>query len=215
MHWYVRAPGIGEDFSGNNGFTQDTLLPTVQAALTNINGVYTANLGRWPVSGSEKEAAAIIVSGEIKKTVLGNEVDMVTIEGVNAYPPILLRGGSGGGILNANGDLSGFTITGRVLKIRDGNTVTLGKNLTLTGGIASTDDMYWTPGKAGGGVLLDTTVGTRICKTGGIIEDANNTSFAKAFLAQGGLSYDLTIPDDVDIKLQCTSGNPVTWLTLP
>jgi hypothetical protein len=142
LNWYVQAPPSLGAFDGNTGLSPDAPLPTVQKALEAIKAVYSA---AWPLSGGVEEAAVITVSGEITNTTVSG--DMVKVEG--AYPPILLKGNPGKpGTLNAERTAANM---GCVLYIGPGNTVTLGENLTLTGGFTNSFSYF----QSGSGVQVD------------------------------------------------------------
>jgi hypothetical protein len=120
--WYVSSTGD----NSNSGTGPAAQLASVQAALTKIKSAY--NSGKWPAG----ESAVIIISGRITASgSLGSNESMVEITGAGSYPPIILEGAPAfGGILDANRKKGE---DGRVLFITN-NKVTLGKNLTLTGG---------------------------------------------------------------------------------
>ncbi|MDR1319396.1 MAG: hypothetical protein LBJ90_07200 [Treponema sp.] len=120
--WYVSAGG------NNSGGGADSSKPlaTVQAALDKIKSEYRG--GKWPAGKS----AVIVVSGTVtgSGSFKSNQA-MVDISGAGNYPPVILMGDPvKGGVLNANRNRND---EGRVLYIGN-NTVTLGDNLTLTGG---------------------------------------------------------------------------------
>jgi hypothetical protein len=98
----------------------------VQTALSRIKSVYRS--GNWPAG----ESAVIVVRGRVSKSgSLGPNDSLVEIVGKGNYPPIILKGDPAtGGILDANRKKGQ---EGRVLLITN-NKVTLGENLTLTGG---------------------------------------------------------------------------------
>jgi hypothetical protein len=189
LNWYVEAPPSPGAFDGNNGLSPDAPLPTVQEALNKIKAEYERYSGSWPVS----EVAAIAVSGPIIST--ASSGDMARVEG--AYPPILLKGNPGKpGTLDAKRTAASM---GRVLYIGPGNTVTLGENLTLTGGFTDSFSYY----SSGAGVMVDGNGqnGGVFNMTGGTIK--GNTGGSGVFLAEsaafnmsGGTIRDNTIEDD-------------------
>jgi hypothetical protein len=116
---YVSSNGS----DASNGTAPETPFATVTKALERIKVGYSD--GDYLESGISK-TAIIIISGTIPETPKTN--GMIEITGVNAYPPIVLRGKSDTekGILNANR-------LKRVLYVNS-NKVTLETNLTLMGG---------------------------------------------------------------------------------
>jgi hypothetical protein len=122
--WYVSAGGK----NSGGGTDSSKPLASVQAALNNIKSTYRS--GKWPAGKS----AVIVVSGTI--TASGSfkskpNQARIDISGAGNYPPIILMGDPvNGGVLNANRNRNN---EGQVLYIGN-NTVTLGDNLTLTGG---------------------------------------------------------------------------------
>jgi hypothetical protein len=151
----------GDD--SNSGADEASALGTVQAALEIIQAAYA---GDWPGKGEANEqSAAIIISGEIIADTGDEWHNMIVIEGVAAYPPIVLRGltsQEGSGIINA-ARKSG------VLDVADGNRVTLDAGLTLTGG--STAPME----RLGAGVRVSGS-GTTFEMRGGTICNNDSTS---------------------------------------
>jgi hypothetical protein len=120
--WYVSSNG------NDSGAGTDSSKPlaSVQAALAKIRSAYRS--GKWKAG----ESAVIVINGTITGSgSFGSNESMVDISGAGNYPPIILKGDPvNGGVLNAN---RSRTNEGRVLYIAN-NTVTLGDNLTLTGG---------------------------------------------------------------------------------
>jgi hypothetical protein len=120
--WYVSADGN----DSGSGTDPAKPLASVNAALDRIKSSY--HNGTWKAGAS----ATIVISGTITASgSLGPNGSMVDISGTGKYPPIILEGDPiKGGVLNAARDRSN---EGRVLYIAN-NKVTLGSNLTLTGG---------------------------------------------------------------------------------
>ncbi|GHV43593.1 hypothetical protein AGMMS49546_25630 [Spirochaetia bacterium] len=106
-------------------------------ALTAIQTAYSAGSGSLGTTANPIEVT-IIVSGTITDTSGAGSNAWLEISGADAYPPIVLQGAAGGGTLNAASSGKG------VLRIENSNKVTLGANLTLTGGTATSN--------SGGGV---------------------------------------------------------------
>jgi hypothetical protein len=118
--WYVSSTGNNT----SNGLTSETALATVKQALEYTRTEYSnENYPKVP-------EATIIISGSITETYASG--GMIEITGANAYPPIVLRGKSvtEKGMLDANQQ-------SHVLYIGGNNKVTLGENLTITGGNSS------------------------------------------------------------------------------
>jgi hypothetical protein len=123
--WYVSEYGN----AGNDGSDQNHALDKVQTVLDTIKSLHQTPHSTWTT-------AEIVIIGTSQDTdpLVINDTDGSS----DAYPPILLRGlgPSAGGVLTA--DKSNWTGSGadgfRVLDIRNGAEVTLGNNLTITGG---------------------------------------------------------------------------------
>jgi hypothetical protein len=120
--WYVSSGG------NDSGAGTDSSKPmaSVQAALARIKASYRS--GKWPAG----ESARIVIQGTITGSgSFGPNQSMIDISGAGSYPPIVLEGDPvTGGVLDANRNIGS---QGRVLYIAN-NKVTLGDNLTLTGG---------------------------------------------------------------------------------
>jgi hypothetical protein len=171
----------------------------VEAALTRIKAAYWS--GKWPAGKS----AVIVINGTITASgSFGPNQAMIDISGAGNYPPIILEGGPvKKGVLNANRSRAN---EGRVLYIAN-NTVTLGKNLTLTGGYAlrggavcvgahgtaSRGEFIMTGGEIsgntaslGGGVLL---YKGNMTMTGGEIKNNTATKNYSGVMGTGGGVY--------------------------
>jgi hypothetical protein len=135
--WYVA--NYGNDISGN-GLASTTALKTVDKALKKIEDDHTAAKASGPLAPNGLPNATIVVigtSGDTKTILIDNN-------NANKYPPITLRGLSPAqpGILtadkdgwtNSDGTTSLVADAYRVLEITNGAKVTLGNDLTLTGG---------------------------------------------------------------------------------
>jgi hypothetical protein len=134
--WYVASSG--NDSTGNGSGTAP--FESVQKAVDVIAATYAT---RWPGYQTDPAPARILVSGDIVTGGATNGlVDISDSVLYNAYPPIILTGkgpGTNAGTLDATGHSK------RVLYI-DNADLTLGDNLTLTGGDAAND---------GGGVYIE------------------------------------------------------------
>ena len=124
LTWYVSNTGS----DSADGLSSGAALATVGKALALIQTGYNRGSG-WPLEpDNTPRKATIVIQGTVTADT-GTSNGMVEISGTNAYPPVELRGPAGGtGTLNAAGKNK------RVLYIADGNSVTLGDHLTLTGG---------------------------------------------------------------------------------
>jgi hypothetical protein len=124
--WYVANYGKDDDLGNYDGSTELKALLTVDKALALIATAH--NNGVTGIPGAT--IVVIGTSGDLK-TVTRNE----TKNGADTYPPITLRGlgPTQPGILTAD-KTPGWTGTYRVLLIQNGAEVTLGNNLTITGG---------------------------------------------------------------------------------
>jgi hypothetical protein len=174
-------------------------MASVEAALTRIKAAYRS--GKWPAGKS----AVIVVTGTITASgSFGPNQAMIDISEAGSYPPIILEGPPvNKGVLNANRNRNN---EGRVLYIAN-NTVTLGKNLTLTGGytlwggavcvgthgIASHGEFIMTGGEIsgntaslGGGVLL---YKGNMTMTGGEIKNNTTTQSYGSVMGTGGGVY--------------------------
>jgi fibronectin type 3 domain-containing protein len=140
--WYVSSAGNDT----NNGADPATPLATITKALELTRDAYSA--ANYPQEDDAPISTSIIISGTITES--SKTSGMIEIN-ETVYPPIELRGKSETetGTLNANQQ-------GRVLYITEGNKVTLGENLTITGGDARSD---------GGGVYNNGT----FTMSGGVI----------------------------------------------
>jgi hypothetical protein len=120
--WYVSEDGD----NSASGIESSSALASVQTALSRIRSVYRS--GNWPAG----ESAVIIIKGRIiAHGSLGANETMIEVAGAGNYPPIVLQGDPAtGGILDVNRKKGE---DGQVLFITN-NKVTLGENLTLTGG---------------------------------------------------------------------------------
>jgi hypothetical protein len=119
---YVAADGR----DSNPGTAPEEPLASVSRALSLIKASYRQ--GNWQPG----QSAVIRISGTLSaQGSFGANKSMIDISGAGNYPPLILEGDPlTGGVLNAGRTL---TNQGRVLYIAN-NKVTLGSNLTLTGG---------------------------------------------------------------------------------
>jgi hypothetical protein len=193
--WYVSDTGK----DSGNGTDPSQPLASVQAALDRIRRSYQG--GKWPAGKS----AVIVVSGTITASgSFGRDLSMIVISGKGNYPPIVLEGDPArGGVLNANRNSNN---QGRVLYIAN-NTVTLGDNLTLTGGytlwggavcvgtagspsdgefIIAGGEISGNTGGIGGGVLV---YKGHMVMTGGTIKNNTITDSYSNIMGYGGGIY--------------------------
>ncbi|MDR0689304.1 MAG: hypothetical protein LBG08_03425 [Spirochaetaceae bacterium] len=169
-------------------------LASVQTALNRIKTIYRGR--KWPAG----ESAVIVVSGRISGS--GSGMSMVDVSGAGNYPPIILKGDPlQKGVLDAKRSSSN---EGRVLYIGN-NKVTLGDNLTLTGGytvwgggvlvgIAGSEsagefvmaggEITGNAAQTGGGVMV---FKGSMTMTGGIIHNNTNTDYSKVPGEGGGV----------------------------
>ncbi|MDR2363400.1 MAG: hypothetical protein LBD65_03185 [Spirochaetaceae bacterium] len=191
--WYVSANGA----EANSGTDPAKPLASVQAALSRIKTAYKG--GKWPAG----ESAVIVVSGTITASgSFGNNMSMVDVSGAGNYPPVILKGDPvQKGVLNANRNSNN---EGRVLYIGN-NKVTLGENLTLTGGytvwgggvlvgtagsesagefVMAGGEISGNTGQAGGGVMV---YKGSMTMTGGIIHHNTNTDYSNTPGDGGGV----------------------------
>jgi hypothetical protein len=193
--WYVSASG--NDAEDNTGTEPGKPLASVQAALDRIKAIYRD--GKWKAGTS----AVIIIRGTINGPgSFGANKAMVDISGAGNYPPIILEGNSSrNGVLNARKNENN---EGRVLYISD-NKVTLGNNLSLTGGYALQGGAVYVttsnPSSEGefimaGGEINNNTAGLgggvwihkgKMSMTGGVIRDNATTKHANDMGAGGGV----------------------------
>ncbi|GHU84246.1 hypothetical protein FACS189473_1000 [Spirochaetia bacterium] len=152
-------------------------LATVKKALELIYADYTASGGAdWPLDGGNPKPATIIISGTIN-TPEGSAMDTTSTIIIGeassplVYPPIVLQGGTTPGTLRATG-------ARRVLYI-NGNTVTVGANLTISGG---------NPSSTGGGVMVGTT-GTFILNGGTISDNTATTTGGGVYVSGSGSTF--------------------------
>ncbi|MDR2160151.1 MAG: hypothetical protein LBP23_08825 [Treponema sp.] len=154
--WYVAQGGEDSITRGSEAAPFET----VSYALSVISDTYAGGAGWSRNGGSAPAPARILIKGTITET--GTWWGMIEIRDggglYGSYPPIILAGYGPGGTLDANNTKS-------VLYIYDAD-VTLGPNLTLTRGNASTN---------GGGVCM---VGNNssFAMTGGAIRGNTSTS---------------------------------------
>jgi hypothetical protein len=174
-------------------------MASVEAALARIKSAYRS--GRWPAGKS----AVIVIRGTITASgSFGPNQAMIDISGAGSYPPVILEGDPvNKGVLNAGRSRNR---EGRVLYIAH-NTVTLGNNLTLTGGytlwggavcvgthgVSSRGKFIMTGGEIsgntaslGGGVLLYKGAMTM---TGGEIKNNVTTKSYRNVMGIGGGVY--------------------------
>ncbi|MDR1212277.1 MAG: cadherin-like beta sandwich domain-containing protein, partial [Spirochaetaceae bacterium] len=178
--------GAGASGPAGNDSTGDGSLgkpyATIQKALEKAKTL--------PLDGSAE--LTIIVSGTITAVsgVVTND-GMVDISGTG-YPHIILKGAPGGGTIDALGKNK------RVLYIGDGNTVSLGNNLTLTRG--------------NGGVFVAS--GGTFTMEGGAIEDntVSGDSGGGVYVAGGG-TFTMKSGDLQDNKATSGSGGGVYIFT--
>jgi hypothetical protein len=145
--WHVSPGGNDETGAGSEGAP----FATIHKALDTIKTLY---IGEWSSSGDASPAPArILVSGTVTEG--GDSDGMILIRDsalYEAYPPIILEGGPGGGTLDADANASSQK---RVLYIKNGD-LSLGAGLTLTKGYENT----------GGGVYVS---GGKFTMKGGTI----------------------------------------------
>ncbi|GHT48067.1 hypothetical protein FACS1894102_0240 [Spirochaetia bacterium] len=118
--WYAAQNGN----DANDGQSEATPLATVSKALALIKTGYNENR-------EDGRTATIVIDGTIRGS--GNyntSKSMIEISGAGNYPPIILKGGKSGGVLDANVPDDG---DGRIMYI-DNNHVTLESGLVLRGG---------------------------------------------------------------------------------
>jgi uncharacterized protein YjdB len=132
--YYVSSTGYD-----NNTGVEASPLATVEKALALMQAAYTANGGSyWPKDTYNNPVSGqIIVSGEVSRGVVVTEA---------SYPPIIIKGkgsGSNAGIIKPQGSIR------QALKIDNGNKVTLGDNITITGGKGD-----WSTNSYGAGVYV-------------------------------------------------------------
>ncbi|MDR2617797.1 MAG: hypothetical protein LBC62_02895 [Treponema sp.] len=191
--WYVSVNGK------TSGRDPARSVASVQGALDSIRSLYRK--GKWPAGKS----AVIVISGTITGSgSFGPNRSMIDISGAGNYPPIILEGDPmNAGVLNANRNRNN---EGRVLYIAN-NKVTLGSNLTLTGGYslwggavcvgtagsASDGEFIITGGEIsgntaglGGGVLVYKGAMTM---TGGVIKNNINTDSYSGVKGSGAGVY--------------------------
>ncbi|MDR2134236.1 MAG: fibronectin type III domain-containing protein [Treponema sp.] len=111
------------------GSTQATALASVQRALKLINGWMTSLPPAWP--GMPAAPATVRVGGTVTRAAAGSNAGsdgMIDTAGL-VLPSLVMEGFSAAnpGVLDAQGQ-------GRVLNITAGKNISLGNNLTLTGG---------------------------------------------------------------------------------
>ncbi|MDR0600389.1 MAG: hypothetical protein LBG84_09980 [Treponema sp.] len=151
--WYVNTA------SGNNaghGRSEARALKSVRQAAALIKSYYgttTALRGAWPRTGGVLDPARIIVNGtDIYTTASVNTngaiAAAIDLSADSSWPPLYLAGKSAAqpGVLRVQRPQETKNL--RVLYIGSGNTVTLGPNMTLTGG-SLTRDGYSADGGAG------------------------------------------------------------------
>jgi hypothetical protein len=141
--------------------TETAPFATVGKALETIK---TAYAGNWPGKGtSEASPARILISGTVTGT--GGTKGMVDITDTalyTAYPPITLEGkgtGTNAGTLDANSH-------SRVLSIQYAD-VTLGANLTLTGGSADSGGGVYVNGSSSSFTMTGGTISGNEAVSGG------------------------------------------------
>jgi hypothetical protein len=183
--WYVSP--TGDD--SNAGISPSAPLLTPVKALALIKAAYADTTDIWPgKAGSNPMPAVIVVKGTVTHNSVSNIANTsgwLDVSGANAYPPIELRGagiGENAGTLNFNGGSK----TGRVLYIANGNKVTLGNNLTLTGGRLSSSGAA----NAGSGVYI-TSSGSSFIMTGGAISGITGY-LAPAVCVNAGTTFTMT-----------------------
>jgi hypothetical protein len=190
--WYVSASG--KDSEGGASYSKP--LASVQTALARIKIAYRG--GKWPAGKS----AVIVISGTVNASgSFRSNQAMIDISGAGNYPPIILEGDPvNKGVLNANRSRNNG---GRVLYIAN-NTVTLGDNLTLTGGytlwggavcvgthgkdsygefVMAGGEISGNTASLGGGVLI---YKGKMTMTGGTIKNNVTTSSYSNVLGIGG-----------------------------
>ncbi|AEF80583.1 membrane protein [Leadbettera azotonutricia] len=125
---------------------------TIKEGLSQIRAAYKSG------AFADGKRAVVVIEGIINlagEGVLSNK-SLVSITGEDEYPPIVLRGGGSGGVLDGENQV-------RVLYV-ESNNVTIADGLTLTRGNSKThNEMY------GGGVYLEKS---HLTMTGGTISDS-------------------------------------------
>ncbi|GHT92090.1 hypothetical protein FACS1894140_3630 [Spirochaetia bacterium] len=132
------------------------------AALTAIKNAKTGGL---------TAEVTIIVSGTINYSSGATANGWLDISGSGAYPPIVLQGTAGKGTLNATGSSKG------VLFIGNGNTVTLGANLTLKGGSGSSGSGVSVNGFGSTFTMSGGTISGNSANFGGGVSVGSDTTF--------------------------------------
>jgi hypothetical protein len=189
--WYVAPWGKnGEDSPRTGTGSEKAPFASVKEALNAIQAAYAPvgideyeSYDTWPGKGSDDPLPArILVSGTITNGMVeisdaddDDDDDRLYV----TYPPIILAGAPGGGVLDANGG-------GPVLKINNAD-VTLGPGLTLTGGID----------EAGGGVFVESGTFTM---TGGIISGNKAGNGGGVFVESGTFTMTGGIISDNDAE---------------
>jgi hypothetical protein len=142
--WFVSEDGVDAD---NGGTTRSNTLKTVAKAVSEIE------LAHAILAMTRADIVVIGTSGDTAQVLIDNDGDV--------YPPITLRGLSPtqSGVLTA--DKTSWSGINRVLRLMDGADVTLGNDLTITGGGRRSDVTY------GGGVYVQS--GSTFTMTGGTI----------------------------------------------
>jgi hypothetical protein len=180
---YVSGAGAsgtaGSDATGNG--SKEKPYATIQKALDKAKTL--------PLGGISDPEVTIIVSGNVTADA-GTTNGMVDISG-SGYPHIILKGAPGGGTIDASG-------TRRVLYIGNGNRVSLGDNLILTGGNISGGGVYVSGGtftmtggniqgnvsnfSVGGGVYVG---GGTFIMSGGVIQNNTGNSGGGVYIYSG------------------------------
>jgi hypothetical protein len=213
--YYVRNDGN----DSNTGRDENSPLLTINAALAKVNAQYAVD---WPGKGTAGEQRAeIVIFGEVQSGPIPaiNNAD-------GSYPPIILRGETGGSLkLNENGSL--ITVEkGVTLTLRDITLTSKSKNnkalTNVSGGhLILEDDAVITGNNNianGGGVYV---TGGTFTKTGGVIygdsdhvykngNDTDNTAQADgnaAYVANGAKIRNAT----ADEKVNLNSGTADNW----
>ncbi|MDR1983721.1 MAG: Ig-like domain-containing protein [Prevotellaceae bacterium] len=155
--WYISSSDNVEGSPAGTAQTMKETLNQIKAAKTNNK-----------FAGNKK--AVIVVNGTITPTTEGSlsNNSLVSITGVGIYPPIVLRGGTSSGKLDANDQV-------RVLYLINNN-VTIADNITLTNGNTSTHNEVY-----GGGVFIEKST---LFMTGGTISNCTSMYGSGVFVGE-------------------------------
>jgi hypothetical protein len=187
--WYVADYG----YDAADGRTRTTALPSVEKALVKIKDAHLAAKSVAPTAPNGLTGATIVVIGTSGDTKTININNSNTTHPATIYPPITLRGLSPAqpGILTANKvfDNPGDTNAYRVLVVRNGAVVTLGNDLTITGG-GQKEDVGSGAGVTASNATLTMNGGTitanKVTSSGGGVSISNGAIFT---MNGGTISY--------------------------